>query len=127
MAENAEQLMRSRYTAYVLGDSDYLSQTWQAQQRPADMRLDPGLKWLRLDILGGDQGEDVASVEFEARFLNQGRVEALHESSRFVREQGRWLYTTGDMLASTFEPWKPGRNEACPCGSGRKFKRCCGA
>ena len=66
-----------------------------------------------------------ATVEFEARLLFEGRVEAMRELSSFVRDNGQWLYTDGKMLTPGFTPWKPGRNEACPCGSGRKFKRCC--
>ena len=67
----------------------------------------------------------VEPVEFEARLLVDGRVEAMHENSNFVRQQGRWLYTDGETLAPSLAPWKPGRNEPCPCGSGKKFKRCC--
>ena len=125
VAENAPQLMRSRYSAYVAGDSSYLAASWHPDFRPTRITLDPALRWLGLEILGSDAHGERASVEFEARLLTGGCVDALHERSEFVRENGRWFYTRGEILPPTFRPWKPGRNEACPCGSGRKFKRCC--
>jgi SEC-C motif-containing protein len=125
LPENAEQLMRSRYSAYVLRDRDYLEATWHSKHRPPDLALDDAISWIDLRIIDFQQHADRATVEFEARFLAAGKVDAMHESSRFVKLQKRWLYTSGDMLLPTFEPWSPGRNEACPCGSGKKFKRCC--
>ncbi len=117
--------MRSRYSAYALGDAAYISRSWHPGYRPAEVAPDPDLRWLGLDIIA--RSDDPATVEFEARYLRQGRVDAIHEISRFVCEQGQWLYTDGEQRPPTFKPWKPGRNEDCPCGSGRKFKRCCGA
>ncbi len=119
--------MRSRYSAYTRGDLEYLEQSWHPDFRPPDLQLDPGICWLGLAVFSHEQRDDRATVEFEARLLAGGRVDAIHEKSRFLRLQGRWLYTDGDRLLPTFESWKPGRNEACPCGSGFKFKRCCGA
>ena len=118
--------MRSRYTAFVRRDREYLESSWHPDFRPAKLELDDSLQWLGLEVLSSDQRGESARVEFEARFLLDGRVDAIHENSRFVREQGRWFYTDGDLLPPTFTPWKPGRNQSCPCGSGRKFKRCCG-
>ncbi len=117
--------MRSRYSAFALGDTDYLRQSWHAGHRPAEITPEPGLRWLGLEILAVSEQGDNATVEFEACFLLQGKVDAIHERSDFLREQGRWYYTRGEMLPPGFEPWKPGRNEDCPCGSGKKFKRCC--
>jgi SEC-C motif-containing protein len=91
------------------------------------LTLDASTKWVGLTVLDFAEQGDTAEVEFEARFLRDGLVDALHERSRFVCEQGRWLYTDGNMRPSTFKSWRPGRNEFCPCGSGKKFKRCCGA
>lgn len=126
--ENAEQLMRSRYSAYVLKLHDYLMQSWHHAYRPARLVLDESIRWLGLTIIDAPPAADgQAIVEFEARLLSAATVEALHERSRFVQQQGRWLYTEGDLLKPSFQPWKPGRNETCPCGSGKKFKRCCGA
>ena len=124
--ENAEQLMRSRYSAYVLCDNDYLNKTWHPDYRPADLKLEPNLCWINLNVIGSSATADQATVEFEASFVMNGRVESLHEKSDFLKVDGQWLYTTGEMLPATHQPWKPGRNELCPCGSGKKFKRCCG-
>ena len=118
--------MRSRYSAYVLDDADYLSQTWHRDFRPRKLTIDPGIHYIGLTIIASDQQDAQATVEFEARLLANGQVQAMREKSAFVEEDGRWLYTSGEMLAPGFQPWKPGRNEACPCGSGKKFKRCCG-
>ncbi len=126
VAENATQLMRSRYSAYVIGASDYLAASWHRDYRPADIAPDPALRWLGLEIIAADEQGERARVEFEARWLGGGRVDALHERGEFVREAGRWYYTRGEILPPSFVPWKPARNEVCPCGSGRKFKRCCG-
>jgi len=117
--------MRSRYSAYVMQDRDYLEHTWHSDHRPKDLILDDGIRWIGLEVIDFQQREDQATVEFEARLLVAGKVDAVHENSRFVKLQGCWLYTSGDMLLPTFQPWNPGRNEACPCGSGKKFKRCC--
>ena len=118
--------MRSRYTAHVLGDSAYLTDSWHPEFRPARIGLDPKIRWIGLRILDHQDSTAEARVEFEASLIVNGRVQALRESSEFVCEQGRWLYTRGQQLPPSFAPWKPGRNENCPCGSGRKFKRCCG-
>ncbi len=125
VAENAPQLMRSRYSANVVGARAYLAASWHPDYRPAEPAPDPEIRWLGLEIIAADERGDHASVEFEARLLARGRVDALHERSEFVREGGRWFYTRGEILPPSFAPWKPGRNDACPCGSGRKFKRCC--
>jgi len=120
-AATAEALMRSRYTAYVRGDAEYLRATWQAEACPED--LNPGgTAWLGLSILRctGGGAQDEGTVEFEAAFRDGGRVKALHETSRFVRRDGRWLYVDGEPRLRDV-----GRNAPCPCGSGRKLKRCC--
>jgi len=119
--------MRSRYSAWALGETAYLRETWHSLHRPDDFSADPRSLWLGLEVLASAEDENRARVEFEARFLCDGRVDAIHENSDFVFEDGRWLYTRGEQLAPRFKPWKPGRNEDCPCGSGRKFKRCCGS
>ncbi len=119
--------MRSRYSAYALGETAYLLDTWHADHRPPDAAADSRVRWLMLEILASSEHENRARVEFEARFLCDGRVDAIRENSEFVREDGRWLYTRGEQLAPRFRSRKPGRNENCPCGSGQKFKRCCAA
>ncbi len=117
--------MRSRYCAYVLDDGEYLSNTWHPDFRPSQLTGDSGIRWIGLTIIDSEEQDIQALVEFEARLLVNGQVQAMHEKSAFTLEQGRWLYTSGEMLTPTFQPWKPGRNESCPCGSGKKFKRCC--
>lgn len=127
MPENALQLMRSRYCAWLLGETAYLRDTWHPDHCPPDLAIDSRIRWLELEIIADSANGDRARVEFEARFLAAGRVDAIHENSEFVRDRGRWLYRRGEQLTARFRPWKPARNESCPCGSGRKFKRCCSA
>ena len=96
-APSAEALMRSRYSAFVRGDAGYLLATWHPDTRPATIEPDPpGLKWLGLDVRRhGVQDADHATVEFVARSKLGGRAHRLHETSRFVREDGRWYYLDG--------------------------------
>ena len=97
-APDAERLMRSRYSAFVLGDVAYLLATWHASSRPASLELDAGAKWLGLDIKAHRvTGDDTAEVEFVARFRVGGRAVRQHELSRFVRDAGRWCYVDGDV------------------------------
>jgi SEC-C motif domain protein len=126
LPENASLLMRSRYSAFALGDAAYLLATWHADFRPSELRLDRRIRWIALDILASEQQSQRAIVEFEATLVLSGEVSALRERSEFVCQQGRWLYTRGEQLSPSITPWKPGRNQPCPCGSGVKFKRCCG-
>ena len=97
-APDAESLMRSRYTAYTLGDEPYLLATWHAGTRPAHVEPDPATKWIGLDVRDHRAVDAThAEVEFVARYRVQGRAGRLHERSRFVREDGRWYYVDGDM------------------------------
>ena len=94
--------MRSRYWAFVRAQLDYLRATWHPSTCPADLDADPTTRWLGLEIRhheidsDGDQGQ----VEFIARYKLGGRAHRLHERSRFVRENGHWLYVDGDFLAA---------------------------
>lgn len=98
-APDAESLMRSRYSAFVLGHVPYLLATWYSSQRPADVQLEVGTKWLGLEIRQHrSTGEHTAEVEFVARFRVGGKAVRQHERSRFVREDGRWYYVDGDVL-----------------------------
>ena len=103
-----------------------LLHTWHPDFRPQRLDLDTRIRWLGLDIIASEQQESRAMVEFEACLLLDGEVSAMRERSNFVLQQGCWLYTSSEQLAPRVAPWKPGRNQDCPCGSGRKFKRCCG-
>lgn len=96
---DAECLMRSRYSAYVLGRRDYLLATWHPRTRPAALALEPGTKWLGLEVRRHAwDGGDAATVEFVARSRVAGRGQRLHERSHFVREDGRWYYVDGTFL-----------------------------
>lgn len=125
-AATAEALMRSRYCAYVLKLGDYLRATWHASTRPTELDTSrDDAPWQRLQIIdtvAGSETDDDGVVEFTAHFTGG----QLHERSRFVKEEGRWFYVDGDILPPVAAA-KVGRNEPCPCDSGKKFKRCCGA
>ena len=96
-APTAEALMRSRYSAYALGFSDYLQDTWHASTRPADAPdFDPALRWLGLEVRRHELLTDgSAVVEFVARSKLAGRAQRLHEISRFLTQAGRWFYLDG--------------------------------
>jgi SEC-C motif domain protein len=132
-APTALALMRSRYAAYAGGDVAYLARTLAPEHRAGFDAADVSAgmhetKWLWPEILdtencGADDSTGI--VEFVARFQTRGLARALHERSRFRRdEKDGWVYVDGEMDVQPVK--KPGRNEACPCGSGKKFKQCCG-
>ncbi len=100
----AEQLMRSRYSAYVLGLEDYLLASWHASTRPAELNLqqEQDVKWLGLSIRATEAGlakDDVGYVEFVARYKINGKATRIHERSRFLKENNRWFYVDGEMKA----------------------------
>lgn len=98
IAPDAERLMRSRYSAFVLGLNEYLLATWHVSTRPESIELESGAHWLGLEIKDHRlTGADSAEVTFVARFRVAGRAVRQHERSRFVREDGRWLYVDGDV------------------------------
>lgn len=125
-AASAEALMRSRYTAYVKGDTGYLLKSWHPKHRPAELNLeDSPICWTGLEILqiqDGQTGDVQGIVEFIARYEQAGQAGEVRECSRFLFEQGQWLYLDGDLKSNE----KQGRNSPCPCGSGKKYKACCG-
>jgi SEC-C motif-containing protein len=96
---DAEALMRSRYEAYAALDREWLLRTWHPSTRPAQLALDPAIKWLGLEVRDHHViDEDHAEVEFVARYrIGGGRAERLHERSRFVREGGLWYYVDGAL------------------------------
>ena len=125
-ADTAEALMRSRYSAYVLGNTDYLSETWMPGYRPQSMELMEGVTWLGLEIVrteGGLKQDKVGSVEFKANFMQENRLYCLHEKSYFEQIEGQWFYKRGDIIEH--EPVLISMKQSCPCGSGKKFKHCC--
>lgn len=120
--------MRSRYSAFVLGLGDYLVHSWHPDHLgglTADQLSQTDTRWDGLDILAAQGGplDDTGMVEFKAWFREGDERHCLHERSRFVRHQGRWVYTDGEQDPAQQQA---GRNDPCPCGSGKKFKKCCG-
>jgi SEC-C motif domain protein len=96
-APTAEAFMRSRYSAFVRGDTAYLLATWHPSTRPPTLELDVDLRWLGLEVRAQRTDGDRARVEFVARSKRGGRATRLHETSRFVREGGRWYYVDGEV------------------------------
>lgn len=116
--------MRSRYSAFRKGLVDYLVETLHPDKRQADDRevlaqTIANTHWLNLQVISSSTDQ----VEFIAIYEEQGELGQLHERSRFVQENGHWLYLDGDILPAQVNA---GRNDPCPCGSGKKFKKCHG-
>jgi SEC-C motif-containing protein len=114
--------MRSRYSAFVLSDSEYLVKTTAKENRyEEDIELikesAQNIVWLGLEVLKESENE----VEFKAFYKEGDIINVLHEKSSFVKEDGLWLYKDGILFNSKIE-----RNEPCPCKSGKKYKKCCG-
>ena len=141
-ATTAAELMRSRYSAYVVGNIDYVVATHDPAQRDqvdreAATMWSQQSQWLGLEIVATEAGgpdDDAGVVEFIARFMLGGRPQQHHERSRFTRvDEGagpRWVYVDGEVQKArpvAREAPKVGRNEPCPCGSGKKYKKCHGA
>ncbi|MFC0007719.1 YchJ family protein [Micromonospora siamensis] len=94
-APTAEALMRSRFSAFAVGDADYLLRSWHSTTRPARLRLDRDQRWVRLEVRdthGGGLFDAEGTVGFRAHYREAGRPGTLEERSRFVREDGRWVY-----------------------------------
>lgn len=134
-APTAEALMRSRYSAYTVEEVDYIVDTHHADSRD-DVDREAALQWakqaawLGLEILetvdGGEKDEE-GVVEFVANFSLQGKPQSHHERSNFKKVDGKWYYVDGEMTKKkpiVRESKKIGRNEPCPCGSGKKYKKC---
>jgi len=94
-AETAEELMRSRYAAFAVGDDAYLFRTWHPRTRPDDVTIPPDRRWTRLTVLrteAGTRGDDEGIVEFDAHYVAGDRPGVQHEVSRFERRRGVWVY-----------------------------------
>ncbi|MDH5324036.1 MAG: YchJ family metal-binding protein [Gammaproteobacteria bacterium] len=128
-APTAESLMRSRYVAYSRNDADYLLKTWHHSTRPEQDPTDSNVQWIGLQILrteaGGTQ-DDRGLVEFRARCRINGQAGGLDEASEFIKEEGQWFYVDGSTIQPIRNQEKQGRNDPCACGSGKKYKKCCG-
>jgi SEC-C motif-containing protein len=129
-AKNAEVLMRSRFTAYVIKDYQYLLQTYALTQRNqltvselADSAQNT--LWLSLQVLRHHSRGNTAQVEFKAYYQIDNLYYVMHELSDFILEAGKWVYSTG-VIQKTSGKFSPQRNTLCLCGSGKKYKKCCG-
>ncbi len=118
LAGTPEQLMRSRFSGFVLGLTEYIKQTWHPSTRPSDLALSPDHNWLKLDIVKARDSQ----VHFRAYFKDEDGFAVLDEISDFVLEDGRWFYVSGETQTHSMNL---GRNDVCLCGSGKKFKKCC--
>lgn len=130
-ASTPEQLMRARYSAYATGSIDFLEKSNHSKTRAqfdpeAAGRWSRESRWLGLTILGSDSSvPDRAHVNFEARYEDKDSAAVIHrERSLFEHEDGEWRFVSGGAIPAVSQ--KIGRNEPCPCGSGKKFKKCCG-
>jgi SEC-C motif-containing protein len=99
-ATTAEELMRSRYAAYAVGDLDHVFRTWHPRSRPEQLTADPDLTWTGLEVLdtaGGGPEDAAGEVEFAAHYETRAGRGVLHERSRFERRAGRWVYVDGEV------------------------------
>ena len=135
-AETAEQLMRSRYSAYVKAQVEYIFETTHPEHRKGydqqgTKEWAENSEWEGLDIVGvknGGREDETGEVEFIATYREKGVKKVHHELAQFRKENGLWLFTDGRMAAhQPIVSSKIGRNEPCTCGSGKKYKKCCGA
>ncbi|ABC22782.1 YchJ family protein [Rhodospirillum rubrum] len=136
VAPTAEAMMRSRYVAFSQGNAEYLRATLATGHDddfdPEEIRATAkNAHWQGLEIRKVTEGgadDDEGTVEFIARFKIGGRSVLHHERSHFLREDGQWRCADAEMNPT--EPprsvVKIGRNDPCPCGSGKKYKKCCG-
>ncbi len=135
--ETAEALLRSRYTAYTRGEVDYILRTHHPRTReevsPEGVRAwATGSQWLGLEILGtagGGPSDAWGTVRFRVRYRQRGITFEHLEIARFEREEegGEWRFCAAETPPAVRDQEKVGRNDPCPCGSGKKFKKCCGS
>lgn len=133
-APTAEALMRSRFTAFACGHLGHIEQTYARAKRgkhgAAGAGSSSAVEWVGLKILdtvAGDAGDETGIVEFAARYRLENRIEVHRERSNFQRENGQWVYVDGVVtIAADAGSGKLGRNDPCLCGSGKKYKKCCG-
>lgn len=136
-AETAEQLMRARYTAYTQVNMNFIEKTHDPKTKhdidlEANRKWAETTKWTGLEILETEQGgkdDETGTVEFKATFATEDGPQTHHELAEFRKQDGSWYFsdgkTPGVRTVVRTEP-KIGRNDPCPCGSGKKYKKCCG-
>ena len=127
--------MRSRYSAYAVHAIDYIIDTCSPDEKnkidfEQTKLWSENSKWLGLKIISTEKGghDDIeGSVEFEASYETDGFREIHHEYAKFEKKDGSWLYKEGHVVPKTITRSGPkvGRNDPCPCGSGKKYKHCC--
>jgi SEC-C motif-containing protein len=135
-APTAEALMRSRYTAYAEHEVDYIINTCIHRGKDdidekSTRDWSEQSNWLGLTILSAEKGgtDDTAgTVEFEAVYERDGMKQVHHERAAFKKENNEWFFEEGRVTPQTVVRTGPkvGRNDPCPCGSGKKYKHCCG-
>ena len=125
-ASSPEQLMRSRFSAFILQKGAYLFQTYHSDFR-ADLTIDqlnqPSLHWVNLDVIASEERGETGAVEFKAWYLHDDKLACHHEKSNFLKVEEQWLYCDGEFYPTDFTLIK--RNDLCPCHSGKKYKKCC--
>lgn len=137
MAETAEQLMRSRYSAYVMSEIDYIidstiSDKRKDLERKKTKQWSEKSEWHKLEIINTSQGgkdDNSGTVEFIAHFTYKGNKTKQHEISSFKRVDKKWFFVDSESVPiKQFKRDSPriGRNDPCTCGSGKKYKKCCG-
>ena len=128
----AELLMRSRFTAYAMQNEAYLLKTWDTSKRPKDIDFSKEqAEWTKLEIVKTKKGGEKdckGVVEFKAYYLQDNVEYVMNEVSRFIKQAGRWFYLDGVVksVKQVGQQSNQGKNAPCSCGSGKKFKRCCG-
>ncbi len=133
-AESAVALMRSRYSAYGKDEIDYLTESLHPDHREdhdpaATKRWADNSDWIKLEIVAVDEQGDEGKVEFIATYREKGLIQSHHEVGEFRCLDGRWYYVDGKLVPPATQQHatpKPGRNTPCICGSGKKYKKCCG-
>ncbi len=125
-----EQLMRSRYTAHCIKNTDYVVATYhvscQAESYRDAIAESVEGHWFHLEILDAPEpNNDEGFVHFVASYREGNACHFLEERSRFVKENGQWYYIDGVYPENPKPPKAIGRNDTCPCGSGKKYKKCC--
>jgi SEC-C motif-containing protein len=134
-SQTAEELMRARYAAFATGAIDFIVASVHSRTR-REIDIQYIREWSQTSTWRGLQiidtklvNDNRAYVSFEAQFTQDGKDQSHKEKSLFEREDGKWRFVTGEELKNPtvkYETPRPGRNQPCPCGSGKKYKKCCG-
>ena len=118
-AASAEALMRSRFSGFALRLNDYLLASWHPNTRPEQIELEQDTQWQRLEIISASNDNQYGRVHFKAYYQEQQQWHLLEETSKFIFENGHWLYHSGNYQPQIL---KPNRNDECPCGSAKSLK-----